>query len=76
MDDLLRVKRVQRIAGGAWLLISDDKAYEPEMVKPDGRESSQSPGLDGAPLTLILIFANFIENPDAMLYMAVFSSFS
>ncbi|MCI0508631.1 MAG: hypothetical protein L0Y53_00990 [Chromohalobacter sp.] len=30
-----RIKRVQRVAGGAWLLISDNHAYEKEMIKPD-----------------------------------------
>ncbi|MEO1852730.1 S24 family peptidase [Chromohalobacter sp.] len=30
-----RIKRVQRVAGGAWLLISDNQAYEKEMIKPD-----------------------------------------
>ncbi|WP_418904326.1 S24 family peptidase [Chromohalobacter moromii] len=29
------MKRVQRVAGGAWLLISDNQAYEKEMIKPD-----------------------------------------
>lgn len=29
-----RIKRVQRVAGGAWLLISDNEHYQPEMIKP------------------------------------------
>ncbi|WP_282235830.1 XRE family transcriptional regulator [Salinicola endophyticus] len=35
MDDELRLKRVQRVAGGAWILISDNPAYERELIKPD-----------------------------------------
>lgn len=35
MDDELRLKRVQRVAGGAWLLISDNPAYERELIKPE-----------------------------------------
>ncbi|KPM92547.1 hypothetical protein AOR11_24860, partial [Vibrio alginolyticus] len=30
-----RIKRVQRVAGGAWLLISDNEHYRPEMIKPE-----------------------------------------
>lgn len=30
-----RIKRVQRVAGGAWLLISDNDHYQPEMIKPE-----------------------------------------
>lgn len=30
-----RIKRVQRVAGGAWLLISDNEHYQPEMIKPE-----------------------------------------
>lgn len=30
-----RIKRVQRVAGGAWLLISDNDHYQPELVKPE-----------------------------------------
>ncbi|MDT8878637.1 S24 family peptidase [Halomonas saccharevitans] len=29
-----RIKRVQRVAGGAWLLISDNPRYEKEFIKP------------------------------------------
>ncbi|SFU79770.1 XRE family transcriptional regulator [Halomonas korlensis] len=29
-----RIKRVQRVAGGAWLLISDNPRYDKEMIKP------------------------------------------
>ncbi|SDK67110.1 XRE family transcriptional regulator [Billgrantia gudaonensis] len=29
-----RIKRVQRVAGGAWLLISDNEHYQPELIKP------------------------------------------
>lgn len=29
-----RIKRVQRVAGGAWLLISDNPRYEKELIKP------------------------------------------
>ncbi|SDK77895.1 Peptidase S24-like [Modicisalibacter muralis] len=35
MDGELRLKRVQRVAGGAWILISDNPAYEREMIKPE-----------------------------------------
>ncbi|MGQ7242797.1 XRE family transcriptional regulator [Salinicola sp. V024] len=35
MGDELRLKRVQRVAGGAWLLISDNPAYERELIKPE-----------------------------------------
>ncbi|MGJ8517526.1 XRE family transcriptional regulator [Carnimonas bestiolae] len=31
----LRIKRLQRVAGGAVLLISDNKVYEREMIAPD-----------------------------------------
>lgn len=30
-----RIKRVQRVAGGAWLLISDNDHYQPELIKPE-----------------------------------------
>lgn len=30
-----RIKRVQRVAGGAWLLISDNPRYEKELIKPE-----------------------------------------
>ncbi|WP_156940871.1 S24 family peptidase [Halomonas halodenitrificans] len=29
-----RIKRVQRVAGDAWLLISDNPRYEKELIKP------------------------------------------
>ncbi|WP_198655759.1 S24 family peptidase [Salinicola sp. CR57] len=35
MDGELRLKRVQRVAGGAWVLISDNPAYERELIKPE-----------------------------------------
>ncbi|WP_168169314.1 helix-turn-helix domain-containing protein [Kushneria phosphatilytica] len=35
MDDGLRIKRVQRVAGGAYMLISDNSRYQPEMIKPE-----------------------------------------
>ncbi|MEC8918821.1 MAG: S24 family peptidase [Pseudomonadota bacterium] len=35
MDDELRLKRVQRVASGAWVLISDNPAYERELIKPE-----------------------------------------
>lgn len=35
MDDGLRIKRVQRVAGGGWMLISDNTHYQPEMIKPE-----------------------------------------
>lgn len=38
MDDELRIKRVQRVAGGAWLLISDNSVYERELVQPEDVE--------------------------------------
>jgi len=34
MDSELRIKRVQRVAGGALMLISDNTHYEREMVRP------------------------------------------
>ncbi|MCC5882498.1 MAG: S24 family peptidase [Halomonas sp.] len=30
-----RIKRVQRLAGGALYLISDNEHYQPEMIKPE-----------------------------------------
>lgn len=33
-----RIKRVQRVAGGAWLLISDNDRYQPEMIKPEDKK--------------------------------------
>jgi hypothetical protein len=30
-----RIKRVQRLAGDAWLLISDNDHYQPEMIKSE-----------------------------------------
>ncbi|WP_189446016.1 XRE family transcriptional regulator [Salinicola rhizosphaerae] len=38
MGDELRLKRVQRVAGGAWILISDNPAYERELVQPEDVE--------------------------------------
>lgn len=35
MGDELRIKRVQRVAGGALMLISDNTHYPPELVKPE-----------------------------------------
>ena len=35
MNDELWLKRVQRIAGGAWVRISDNPAYERELIKPE-----------------------------------------
>lgn len=34
MGDELRIKRVQRVAGGALMLISDNTHYPPELLKP------------------------------------------
>ncbi|MCM2131443.1 helix-turn-helix domain-containing protein [Larsenimonas sp. GH3-8] len=34
MDDGLRIKRVQRVAGGGWMLISDNGRYQSELVDP------------------------------------------
>lgn len=34
MDDGLRIKRVQRVAGGGWMLISDNARYQSELVDP------------------------------------------
>ncbi len=39
MDDELRIKRVQRVAGNGWLLISDNPAYERELIKPGERRN-------------------------------------
>jgi len=33
MGEEPRLKRVQRVAGGAWILISDNPAYERELIK-------------------------------------------
>ena len=44
MDDELRLKRVQRVASGAWVLISDNPAYERELIK-----GSSSLGVEFAP---------------------------
>nr|WP_300306950.1 S24 family peptidase [Halomonas sp.] len=30
-----RIKRVQRVAGGAWMLLSDNSHYQPEMIPPE-----------------------------------------
>ncbi|MCK2183640.1 S24 family peptidase [Halomonas sp. YJPS3-2] len=30
-----RIKRGQRVASGAWLLISDNEHYRPEMIPPE-----------------------------------------
>lgn len=35
VDGERRIKRVQRVAGGAWVLISDNSHYQPEMIPPD-----------------------------------------
>lgn len=34
MEEGLRIKRVQRVAGGGWRLISDNAHYPPELVDP------------------------------------------
>ena len=34
MDDTLRIKRVQRAAGGAYILISDNTRYREELIPP------------------------------------------
>ena len=39
MDDTLRVKRVQRVAGGAYILISDNTRYREELVPPTSLNS-------------------------------------
>lgn len=36
-----RIKRVQRVAGGAWLLISDNEHYQTEMIKPEGEKGGE-----------------------------------
>lgn len=36
-----RIKRVQRVAGGAWLLISDNEHYQTEMIKPEDKKDVQ-----------------------------------
>lgn len=36
-----RIKRVQRAAGGAWLLISDNDHYQPELIKPEDMKDVQ-----------------------------------
>ena len=39
-----RIKRVQRVAGGAWLLISDNLRYEKELIKPQDMKDVESLG--------------------------------
>ncbi|GHC17469.1 hypothetical protein GCM10010082_05820 [Kushneria pakistanensis] len=35
VGDALRIKRVQRMAGGALSLVSDNRKYEPELITPE-----------------------------------------
>jgi phage repressor protein C with HTH and peptisase S24 domain len=47
MGEELRLKRVQRVAGGAWILISDNPAYERELIKPEDLGGGRSSGRHG-----------------------------
>lgn len=38
MDGERRVKRMQRVAGGGWLLISDNPRYDKELIAPDKKQ--------------------------------------
>ncbi|WP_337926484.1 S24 family peptidase [Vreelandella profundi] len=37
-DGERRIKRMQRVAGGGWLLISDNARYEKELIAPDKKQ--------------------------------------
>lgn len=38
MDGERRIKRMQRVAGGGWLLISDNNRYDKELIAPDKKQ--------------------------------------
>jgi len=38
MDGERRIKRMQRVAGGGWLLISDNPRYDKELIAPDKKQ--------------------------------------
>lgn len=38
VDGERRIKRMQRVAGGGWLLISDNKRYEHELISPEKQQ--------------------------------------
>lgn len=38
MDGERRIKRMQRVAGGGWLLISDNPRYDKELIKPEQKQ--------------------------------------
>ncbi|WP_193092174.1 LexA family transcriptional regulator [Halomonas colorata] len=38
MDGERRLKRMQRVAGGGWLLISDNTRYDKELIAPDKKQ--------------------------------------
>lgn len=38
MDGERRLKRMQRVAGGGWMLISDNTRYEKELIAPDKKQ--------------------------------------
>lgn len=38
MDGERRIKRMQRVAGGGWLLISDNTRYDKELIAPDKKQ--------------------------------------
>lgn len=38
MDGERRIKRMQRVAGGGWLLISDNSRYDKELIKPEQKQ--------------------------------------
>lgn len=38
MDGERRLKRMQRVAGGGWLLISDNPRYDKELIAPDKKQ--------------------------------------
>lgn len=38
VDDERRIKRMQRVAGGAWMLISDNARYQNEVIAPEEQQ--------------------------------------
>lgn len=38
MDGERRIKRMQRVAGGGWLLISDNPRYDKELIAPEQKQ--------------------------------------
>lgn len=38
VDDERRIKRMQRVAGGGWMLISDNTRYQSELISPEKQQ--------------------------------------